>query len=202
MKKIILLTVFLVFLSLQSEARRVKGYYLDNQMDTFYVTFNIHITPPNDVDPRYLHNGLTFWDSNDNQRTLKPHQAKAFSFNYNKENHYFVSCQDYLNLSKHVVKKPSTYLFLKLEVEGSMRLLSYSYSQNVGIDFSVPTTIMIYQRRNDLLFVPKLVAHKKSLVKYFEDCPQVQSKIQSNIFGKGDEVEIVKAYNSFCSERA
>ena len=83
-----------------------------------------------------------------------------------------------------------------------MRLLSYTYTQNVGIDFSVLTTIMMYQRRNDLLFSPKLMAYKKSLVKYFEDCPQVRDKIKSNFFGKGDEIKIVETYNSFCSERA
>ena len=202
MKKTIFLIAFLVLLSLQSQARKVKGYYLDNQMDTFQVTFNINISPPNDVDSRHLHNGLTFWDSNDNERVLKPHQAKAFFFTYNKEEYYFVSCQDYLNLSKHVIKKPSTYLFLKLEVAGSMRLLSYTSMQHVGIDFSYATTIMLYQRTNDLIFAPKLMTYKKSLVKYFEDCPQVQNKIKSNFFGKGDDIEIVKTYNNFCSERA
>ena len=202
MKKIILLIVFLASLSLQSHARKVKGYYLDSQLDTFHVTFNIHISPPNDVDARYLHNGLTFWDSNDNQRILKPHQAKSFSFTYNNKDYNFISCQDYLNLSKHVVKKSSTYLFLKLEVEGSMRLLSYTYTQHVGIDFSYSTTIMIYQRTNDLLFSPKPMAYKKSLVKYFADCPEVQDKIKSNFFGKGDDLEIVRVYNSFCSEKA
>ena len=202
MKKLILLVVFLVGLSLQSQARKVKGYFLDNNRDTSYVTFNIHISPPNDVDARYLHNGLTFWDSNDNERVLKPHQAKEFCFTYNKIDYRFISCQDYLNLSKHVVKKSSTYLFLKLEVEGSMRLLSYTYTQHVGIDFSYATTILLFQRKNDLLFSPKIMAHKKSLVKYFEDCPQVQDKIKSNYFGKGDEVEMVKTYNNFCSARA
>lgn len=98
-------------LNLQSQARRIKGYYIDNQMNTFHVMFNIHISSLNDVDSRYLHDGLTFWDSNDNQRVLKPHQAKAFAFRYNKKDYHFVSCQDYLNLSKHVVKKLSTYLF-------------------------------------------------------------------------------------------
>ena len=202
MKKMILLMVCLTSLSLQSEARKVKGYYLDSQLDTFYVTFNIHVSPPNEVDIRYLHNGLTFWDANDNQRVLKPHQAKGFFFTYNNVDYQFVSCQDYLNLSKHVVKKASTYLFLKVEVEGSMRLLSYSYTQNVGIDFSVLTTMMLYQRRNDLLFAPKIMGTKRSLVKYFEDCPQVRDKIKSNFLGKGDEVKMVELYNSFCGEKA
>ena len=76
--------------------------------------FNIHISSLNDVDSRYLHDGLTFWDSNDNQRVLKPHQAKAFAFRYNKKDYHFVSYQYYLNLNKHVVKKLSTYFILKI----------------------------------------------------------------------------------------
>jgi hypothetical protein len=193
---------FLAALSQQAHALKVKGYYLDNQLDTNFVSFEIPIVPPNKVDVLRLHDGLTFFDSNDNERALKPHQAKAFFFTYDDVDYHFVACQDYLNLSKKLVKSASTYLFLRLEVEGSMRLFSYTYTQHVGIDFSYPTTMMVYKRKNDLFFVPKPMSYKKSLIDYFEDCKEIQDKIKYNFFETDDDIEIVKLYNLVCAERA
>ena len=202
MKKIYTLSFLLVVIIFQAKARKIEGYYLNNTYDTSHVTFEIPIIAPNNVDFRKLHDGVFFWLDDETQQEIKPHDAKEIVFTYNKTTHRLISCQDYLNLSKKVVKKPTHYIFLKLEVEGSMRLYSYTYTQHVSMDFDYKATIMIFQRKNDLLFVPKPMGQIRSLKKYFEDCPKVLEKLKKNALNKGDEIEMVKIFNESCAFRA
>ena len=202
MKRMYILFILSIFFLSDASARKVKGFYLNNTYDTSYVTFEIPIIAPNDVDFRYLHDGVAFWLDDKKKQIIKPHDAKEVVFTYNKEEVRLISCQDYLNLSKKVVKKPTHFIFLKLEVEGSMCLYSYTYTQHVSMDFDYKATIMIFKRKNDLLFVPKPMSQIRSLKKYFEDCPKILERLKKNDFNKGDEIEMVKMYNKNCSFRA
>lgn len=202
MKKQHVLFILLMTMFFQVEARKVKGYYLNNTYDTSYVTFEIPIIAPNDVDFRYLHDGVSFWLDNERTQKINPHDAKEIVFTYNKVTYRLISCQDYLNLSKKVVKRSTHFIFLKLEVEGNMRLYSYTYTQHVSMDFDYKASIMVFQRKNDLLFVAKPMGQIRSLKKYFEDCPNVLDKLKKNELEKGDEIEMVKIYNKKCAFRA
>lgn len=202
MKKITFFLVLFLIITQTVTAREIKGYFISFQKDTTFTTFDIPVVAPNNPDIKQLHFGLKYWDSNGIERALKPYDAIEVTFVYNEETFTLVSQQDYLNLAGRLKKPEQNYIFLKLEVDGAMQLFSYHYTQHVTMDFSFESQTMVYKRSNDLMFVPKHMRYKSSLVKYFKDCPKLAKKIKVGLYEKGDDLEIVKEYNKTCAERA
>ena len=143
-----------------------------------------------------------FLEPNERERELKPHQAKEVCFQYNNEMTRLISHIDHLNLEKKIFKKKKTYVFLKLEVEGNLRLYSFYYTQHVNMDFSYKSKFMIFQKKQGLLYLPKRMGFRKAMMKYLEDCPKVYERLKLKMYGKGDEIEITEDYNEKCVGRA
>jgi hypothetical protein len=202
MQKILLVVVMTLLCHTTTFARLVQGYFINLTDDTVKVKFDIPIAPPNTPNVRLIHFGVRFLDSNGQERELKPHQAKEFCFQYNNETTRLISRIDHLNLEKKLFKKNKTYVFLKLEVEGKLRLYSFYYTQHVNMDFSYESKFMIFQKGSGLLYLPKRTGFRKALMKYLVDCPDVYQRLKLKMYGKGDELEIVKDYNDKCIGRA
>ncbi len=201
MKKTVFLFIFL-FTGLSLFSREAQGYYIDLMNDTFNVRFNIPITDKNEPYIQYLHFGVKFLDKNNVPREMKPHQAKEIRFVYNNKTTRLIAHADYLNLGQKMFKSRKTYIFLKLEVKGKLKLFSYYHTQHVSMDFSFQSKMMIFQKGNDLLFIPSNMRFRRSMKKYLKDCPEVVKRLKLKLYGKGDEIEIAKAYNEKCVNRA
>ena len=197
-------TLVLVFVCLNQicTARQVKGYFINLTDDTAHVVFDVPIAPPNDPDVKHLHFGINFTDHNKVQRELKPHQAKEVCFSYNNITTRLLQRQDHLNLEKKMFKKEKSYIFLKLEVDGKLKLFSFYYTQHVSMDFSFQAKFMIFQKEQGLLYMPKNTSFRRSMMRYLEDCDKVKQRLDLKMYGKGDEEEIVKDYNDKCVKRA
>jgi hypothetical protein len=70
------------------------------------------------------------------------------------------------------------------------------------MDFSYEAKMMIFQKGNDLLFIPNNYRFRKSVRKFLSDCPELSKRIKAKLYGKGDEVEIAKFYNKECWAKA
>ncbi|MGB0861560.1 MAG: hypothetical protein ACPG19_01860 [Saprospiraceae bacterium] len=202
MQKIYLIVVFTLLCHTSTFARFVQGYFINLTDDTLKVQFDIPISQTNTPDIRSIHFGVHFLDPNDIERELKPHQAKEVCFQYNNEMTRLISHIDHLNLEKKIFKKKKTYVFLKLEVEGNLRLYSFYYTQHVNMDFSYKSKFMIFQKKQGLLYLPKRMGFRKAMMKYLEDCPKVYERLKLKMYGKGDEIEITEDYNEKCVGRA
>ena len=101
-------------------------------------------------------------------------------------------------------------IFLKLEIDGPLRLYKYFQTQRAG-GFGNPATggfspgytytveNYVMQKGEGQLLRPKGISFRKDMALYFSDCPDLVSRIQEKEFRKGDMELIVKEYNRKCS---
>jgi len=202
MNKTLFGVMFFTLISTQAFSRNIQGFYINNSGDTSKVIFDIPIAAPNNPKIKNLHFGINYRDQNDVLRSIKPHQAKEVVFIYNNKVTRLLSRTDHLNLSHKMFKKGKSYIFLKLEVDGKLKLFSYYHTQHVSMDFSYESKMMIFQKGNDLLFIPNNYRFRKSIRKFLNDCPELVKKIKKRLYGKGDEVEIARLYNEKCWGKA
>ena len=109
------------------EAKKIKGYYVNNTDDTIMVTFSI---PMNSLDgePSFLRLQweVTFLDEKNEKWVLKPGEVKEIVFDYGEEHIRMLSRENTLELSRGFTS-PKEYLFLRLMKDGRMKLFKYYY---------------------------------------------------------------------------
>ena len=205
MRNFILIT-FLLLNYLTLSARKIEGTIIFEK-DTIDVTFKIPIKFF-EQEPNYekLQYKVKYYDSKGNKVVLKPDQAKEIRFNDGFEDVRMLSRVNSLDLGN--IFSLSTHIFLKLEIDGKLKMFSYYYTQHSagmyngttgtmtgGYSYSVEKYIL--QKKGQELKRPKGLFFRKDMAEYFSDCPELSKKIKEKDFHK-DVGRIVQYYNSHC----
>lgn len=207
MKKIITSVIIGVFLTFTLQAKNIAGKIILGN-DTLDVVFQIPVKlfsgQPNFEKLQYK---VRYLDSNKKKITLRPHEAKEIQFMHGAEQVRMLSRFNTLGLGN--IFSSNTHIFLRLEIDGPLKLFSYYYTQQSpgmynastgvvtgGYAYSVERYIM--QKGSGELKRPKNLSFKKDMAEYFSDCPTLVDKIQDKDFKKYDMEAIVSFYNKNC----
>jgi hypothetical protein len=104
-----------------------------------------------------------------------------------------------------------TNIFLRLEIDGALKLFHYHYTQTSPGMYSGSTGAMtgghsysvenlILQKNDGLLKQPRSLSFRKDMREYFSDCPQLTERIEARDFKRADMEAIVIFYNSNCAK--
>lgn len=207
MRKLIFITVIGLIFTLRLEAKKIEGQIF-NKNDTVNVTMNIPIKfftqEPNYEKLQYK---IKYFDSTGVKKVLRPEDAVEIRFTYEYEKIRMLSRQNTLGLGN--IFSMSSNIFLRIEIDGDLKLFNYYYTQSSPEMYNASTGITtggysysvekyILQKGDGELKRPKGLAFKKDMIEYFSDCPELVDKIESKDFRKNDLESIVRFYNSNC----
>jgi hypothetical protein len=191
MKKSILLIVLgLLTIANINAKEKVKGLLI-NGSDTL----NIFVEVPTgligkDANFLKLQRKITIWNTQGKKQKIKPSQANEIRFDINGETIRMVSA-NYDSKSK---------LFLKLEIEGFLSMYKCYYTEQTGGQYGAIKTEKKYvlNRDDEVYNRPIGIFSKKALIEFFNDCPELASKIRNGEFKEKNMKEIVSFYNKNC----
>lgn len=200
MKKLILLFAIVSTSSISVSAKKVEGYFINNNNRKVTVVFLV---------PFGIGSGPTFeriqekitYIKDDREEVLYPEDAREIIFTYKDKTYRMISIYDNIGLSK---RNQSSDLFLCVEIDGQMRLLHYyASSQTVptgpnglGVGIIGGGECHLLQNGGGYLVKLRDLFLKKDLIEAFDDCPEIIEKVKSTEFP--DVEKMVKLYNEKC----
>ena len=206
MKKILLPVLFtlLATLSIQA-AKKVSGYFIDlsgkKNNVTFLIQFDLFGSVPQFENLQYK---VTYVE-NDKKIKLSPDDASEISFTHKGITYRMISVTNPYGSS--AVFSSSTSVFLKLEVDGMIRLFSFfsshhnpgMYNSSTGTTTGGTTSTSeryLLQKGNGEIIRPRSLYFKKDVIPLFDDCEVMNDKIKT--VTKATVEAIVKEYNEKC----
>jgi hypothetical protein len=209
MKKVILIaSLILVFYNV--DAKKIPGKIVLNNGETIDVTFLIPFGFLNSQ-PTYtkLQMRARYVDRSGKKVVIKPDDAKEISFNFKGQNIRMISVNDDLGLQS--IFSSQQRAFLKLEIDGALRLFTYYFTQNSPGMYNSATGTMsggtyynvdkfVLQKKNGPLKQPRGISFRKDMSEYFSDCPELVERIQKRDLRKGDLEIMVMEYNKKCAD--
>jgi hypothetical protein len=191
-----------------AQARKIRGQIIDWQGKSIDVIFNIPFkllsSTPNYEKMQYR---IVYYDAKGQKIVMKPHEAQEITFVHNNQEIRMLSHVNTIGAGS--IFSNNTHIFLKLEIDGKLRLYSFFYTQNsggmyspatggysAGVAYSVENYIL--QKDNSGLVQPRGISFRKDMSVFFQDCPSVAKRIQERDLRKGDLEIIVKMYNDDC----
>jgi hypothetical protein len=132
MKKVVFLLLGIVF-AFELQAKKISGTIIFER-DTLDVTFNIPVGfLSSEINFEGLQYKVKYYDSNGKKITLRPHEAKEIRFTYNNQTIRMLSrLNNFDNWTTWNVLGSNTHIFLKLEIDGEVKLFKYFYRMNNG----------------------------------------------------------------------
>jgi hypothetical protein len=207
----ILLAAALVVVSLCSHARKIEGVIISNGKSR-QVTFDIKVpllgNEPNFVRIQYR---VRYYDESGKKRTLHPDDADEIRFDYEGMEVRMISCPNTLGGGSFF--SSDSKMFLKLEIDGPLRLYRFYYKQTTGGayyggpggGYSPGSTYtvenLIFQKGNGPLKQPRTLGWKKDMLQYFSDCPALQERIADKDLRRKEIEAIVIYYNRNCGRK-
>jgi hypothetical protein len=206
--RIYLLTIALAILSLCAYGKKVPGIIIVNGK-VKDVTFDIKV-PLLGSEPNFerIQYKVRYYDENGKKKTLRPGDAEEINFYYQGKEVRMISCVNTLGLGD--IFSNAEKLFLKLEIDGPLRLYRYYFKQSTGgysagagvytpgMTYTVEN--FIFQKGNDALMKPRSLRWRKDMLEYFNDCPGLREQIEAKDFRKGDIEAIALYYNQHCGK--
>ena len=208
MIKYVLTFSFIILTSISLFADQINGYFITQKGVTTNVIFKI----PRDIltqEPNIqkLQWGIKYFDSNNKKQTLKPGQAKEIHFTCNGEEIRMISLYNTREFGSTFIG--NNFIFLKIIIDGKMKLYNYYYTQSspgmyivntgfISIGNSYTEESIILQKNDSYLYQPKWLSFKKGMADYFSDCPDLAKKIENKTYRKEDIELIVNEYNREC----
>ena len=140
MRKVILLMTIGIVLTFKLEARKTEGKIIFEH-DTIDVVFNIPIRFLSQ-EPNYekLQQKVKYFDAAGKKISLHPDEAKEIQFKYENENIRMLSRYNSLGLGN--IFMMGTNIFLKLEIDGNLKLFRYYYSQRTPGTYNASSGMM------------------------------------------------------------
>jgi len=211
MKYLSLLIVLMWTIGYEAES---KSFLMKGQIiyanDTVDVTFNIPVKKiSEEINFEKLQLKVTYFDSNHKKITLKSNQAKEIRFQDGSHMIRMVSRRNSLMLGS--IYTMDTTIFLKIEIDGNLKLFTY-YGSSGGMYGSAGgmpimtggsiTTVQTYilQKGDGPLIKPYKLTFRSDMKKYLSDCPALIEKIDSKEFRNADIESIVLFYNGECGK--
>ena len=207
MKKLFLVLFVGLILPFQLQAKRIEGKILlenDTVNVVFEIPYNLFSQEPNYKKLQYK---VRYFDSIGLKKTLKPGEAREIRFIHNNVKIRMLSRPNSLAIED--VYSFKSNIFLKLELDGVLKLFSYYTSNSIpGVYNSSSGTTGTYteniekfvlQKGNGELKQPKSLSFRKDMADYLKDCPDLSHKIENQEFGKKDMSAIVIYYNANCT---
>ncbi len=199
-------TLILLLLGINAQAsKRVAGNIIKGQ-DTLAVTFLLPVKFFSGELLEYrIQKEIRYITTGGERAKLRPGEADEFSFVYDELSHRWLS----RSMMDKGVRRERDY-FLKMEVDGRLRLFSHFPVNNEAGVFDVSSGALILtgdqqkkvpvlQLRNGQLQVVKAINFKEDMIELLEDCPKLTQRIAKGTFTQKDIKEIVCYYNMACS---
>ena len=200
MNKSISFLIILLLVSFSTYASQVKGIII-RKTDTLHVIFVIPLTG---IDYSSIQYGIKYIDSSENKVKLKPSDAKEIRFEYEGDTIRMLSRFDNISYNSDGSEK----IFLKLEIDGAIKLFSYFVSNSYMSSPSRPGgTMIMYGNTSHKYVLQKgyadLVQYSKMNFKddlpiFLKKCPDLVKMIQNKVYVKSDIERIVTYYNFNC----
>lgn len=192
MKKSLFILAVIFFSSINVfAAELVKGKILTSN-DTLDVTFKISV----DViskEPNYmkLQEMVQYYNAAGKLCVLSPAAAKEIQFTYKGV--------EIRMLSRFLRNGIFQYTFLKLIIDGDVKLFNYYYqaASNTG-GGSYQMNVYVLQKDADNLVAVNVMSFKEDMSAYFSECPVLAEKIEDKTYRLNDMETIVQYYNSNC----
>jgi hypothetical protein len=214
--------IFLFLLSVfPADAKFIKGKIV-RETDTLEVTFDIPVnTTTRDVIYKKLINKIKYISNIGVKGIIRPDQAKEIRFNYMNNDVILVSILNSLNLGGYGSK---INVFLKLEIDGKVKMYSYSgnaggggmgyapaYSGGYGGGYSGGYMMVgnsggyssakityILQNEEGEMVKEKQISKKEALFKFLKDCSAVKQRFENKEFYLEELWSVVALYNNSC----
>jgi len=214
MKRTLLIFVIGLAFTFKLEAKKVEGLIFFEK-DTVKVTFEIPVSFfSEEVDYQKLQYKVKYYGTDGKKIVLKPEQAKEIQFKDGYQEIRMLSRENTLGGGN--IFFGSSNIFLKLEMDGSIKMFKYFYTQTspgmtVGGGGMAGGTIMVgggsynvekfvLQKGNSELKRPRGLFFRKDMIEYFSDCPELAKKIENKDYTSDDLDAIVRYYNSQCGK--
>jgi len=208
MKKLLFLLVTVFFLNTNSEAKKIPGYFINNNDDTVYVTFSVPVNLfRQEIKMERLQEKIRYYDSLNNSNNLKPGNASELVMINSGDTIRMLSRANNLGLGSFASRKA---IFLWLIKDGPLQLFKYYESQasapcfdhtsnTVSGGYVYETEKYILQKRGQPLFRTRnKVSFRKDMTDYLSDCPELAKKIENKQYRSDDMLLIVEEYNKLC----
>jgi hypothetical protein len=197
----LILIVTLVTTSLFAYGKKVGGTIMFKG-ESRNVTFDIKVlllgSEPNFERIQYK---VKYYDENGKKQTLRPDDADEIWFDYDGVEVHMISCSNTLGS----IFSTSNKIFLKVEIDGPLRLFRYYYKQRMPTGASGSAVYVaddfIFQKGNGPLKQPKAWGWKKDMIEYFSDCPDLRERIENKDLNRSEIEAIVLYYNSNCGKK-
>ncbi|UII28327.1 hypothetical protein LVD15_07830 [Fulvivirga maritima] len=204
MKKAFFLVLLLTVVANGLYAKKVKGLIKYND-HTEEVTLKIPAGLFGN-NPQYvrLQDGVRYINTDGVTKTLKPSEAEAVKFSIKGETIVLVSVENTINKRAVYNFNRDSHLFLKLVLNGELRLYDYYTEKHTPATDQKTGTISIKQEY--LLKLPdsplknlKTIGFRKDMMEYFSYCPELVEMLETRTLRKKDIEAIVEFYNQKCS---
>jgi hypothetical protein len=201
------LFVMAILLFNNAAARKIPGHLVDLQGHTVDVTFKIPFkllsSEPNFEKLQYR---IVYYDAAGSKNILRPSDAREIAFNYHHEDIRMLSRPDNLHIR---LFSSDAHIFLRLLVDGKMKLFNYYFTQSTpgiyngstggmtgGSTYTVDNFIL--QKNDGDLMQPRGLGFRKDMTAYLEDCPGVAAMVEERTLRRRDMEVIVRQYNERC----
>jgi hypothetical protein len=199
--------IIALFIFTSATARKIPGRIIDMQGRAIQVTFKIPfklLSPhPNFETIQYR---IAYLDSRGKKQVLHPDDAREIAFTYKGEEIRMLSRIDNLH---HRLFSSDDRIFLRLLVNGNMKLFDYYFTQSTPGYYDGATGGMsagstytadnyILQKGDGELMQPRGLAFRKDMIAYLHDCPEVAAMVEEKALRRRDMEIIVRQYNEKC----
>ena len=206
----LLLITALLAISFHTYGKKIQGTIILNG-NSREVTFDIKV-PLLGYEPNFerIQYKVRYYDESGKKQTLRPGDADEIRFKYAGMEVRMISRPN--TLGSGGIFSTASKIFLKLEIDGPLKLYRYYYKQSApayyggagggyspGASYTVEN--LIFQKGNGPLKQPRALGWKKDMLEYFSDCPALRELIESKDLRRKEIEAIVMYYNRTCGKR-
>lgn len=203
MKKVVTFCIIVLLSLSNAYAKKIEGTIIFNNDSVVHVTFDIPVTLIfRDIKFENIQSKIKYYNAANEKVKLTPDEVKEIRFKYRDEEIRMLSCFDNLNLLS--MFSSSSHIFLKLKIDGNLKLFTYYFTQtttNFGPNGTMTTSTYttdkyILQKGKGELYRPNWITFKKDMKGYLSDCSSLVEKIDSRTYRSDDIEAIVQDYNN------
>ena len=204
MRFFLFVTAFVV-ISFHTYGKKIPGTIISKGESTdvmFEIKMPLMLGEPNFERLQYK---VKYYDERGKKITLRPDNVDEIQFRYEGVEIRMISCASTPGIGN--IFSSSTRIFLKLEMDGPLRLYRFYYKQTTGAGYGGAPGMtyvadnLIFQKGNGPLKQPRSLGWKKDMLEYFSDCPELRERIESKDLRRKEIEEIVAYYNQKCGKR-